>query len=250
MLIKVLTLNIWRGEVFENALEFLKKEDPDIIFLQEVYDGKESNLPPTHRLFSVLKESFPDYSGVFGAAYCDITKHGNVECGNAILTKLKIISTQNIFFDRPYRTFDEQAQTSFQDNPQTLLLARLEVQGIIINASCVHGIWDLHGRDTKRRLSMIDTIIDRVRNEQNVILAGDFNLNPDTVAAQKIEKHLTSVFGTTLKTTFNMKHKKSPGFATSAVDMIFVSPNIRIINKKCPDVDVSDHLPLLATLEI
>lgn len=47
-----------------------------------------------------------------------------------------------------------------------------------------------------------------------------------------------------------MRRKSNPGYATSVVDMIFTSPDIRVVSKSCPDVDLSDHFPLIATLEI
>jgi endonuclease/exonuclease/phosphatase family metal-dependent hydrolase len=56
------------------------------------------------------------------------------------------------------------------------------------------------------------------------------------------------VFGEELKTTFNMKHKDNPGYATAAVDMMFISPDIKVSEKACPEVDVSDHLPLVVQL--
>jgi endonuclease/exonuclease/phosphatase family metal-dependent hydrolase len=67
---------------------------------------------------------------------------------------------------------------------------------------------------------------------------------------KNIEQYLTSVFGNNLKSTFNMRRKDNPGYATAAVDMLFVSPNIRIVNSECSDVDISDHLPVIATLEV
>jgi endonuclease/exonuclease/phosphatase family metal-dependent hydrolase len=47
-----------------------------------------------------------------------------------------------------------------------------------------------------------------------------------------------------------MHRKDNPGYATAAVDMLFVSPGIKIIDRQCPDVDISDHLPVVATLEV
>jgi endonuclease/exonuclease/phosphatase family metal-dependent hydrolase len=73
---------------------------------------------------------------------------------------------------------------------------------------------------------------------------------PTNQAIKNIEKHLDSIFQGELKTTFNMKHKDNPGYATAAVDMMFVSSDMSVDYKSCPDVDVSDHLPLVAVLDI
>jgi len=65
-----------------------------------------------------------------------------------------------------------------------------------------------------------------------------------------ISDHLTNIFGNELKTSFNMRRKDNPGYATACVDMLFVSSDIKVMDKVCPDVDISDHLPLVATLRI
>lgn len=250
MVIKFLTLNIWRGELLESAIKFFKEENPDILNLQEVYDGKDRFLPASYRSFEFLKKTFPEYSAVYGAQLCDTTECGNINEGNATYSKFPIISSEQTFFDIPYSTFDNHAKTSFEDNPQSVFYAKIDLGDEKINVFNVHGIWGFDGKDSPRRFKMVDTILEEIGEKENIILAGDFNMNPDTEAINKIANNLKSVFGDSLKSTFNMRHKKNPGYASAAVDMIFVSPNIRILEKKCPDVDVSDHLPLVTTLEI
>ena len=39
MKIKALQVNIWKGKFLDGLVEFLKREDPDIIFMQEVTTG-------------------------------------------------------------------------------------------------------------------------------------------------------------------------------------------------------------------
>lgn len=248
--IKIISLNIWRGKVLDNAVSFFKKENPDIINLQEVYDGKNISLSKNYRTFEYLKETFPEYNSVFGAQFCDITPLGNIEEGNAIFSKFPIISFEKTFFDIPYGTFDNHAKTSFEDNPQSTLHAEVDLGGKKLNIFNVHGIWGIDGLDSKRRHKMVDVILDKIEGKESVILAGDFNMSADTAGIRRIERKLTSVFGTTLINTFNMKRKKNPGYATAAVDMIFVSPNIKILEKKCPEIDVSNHLPLITELEV
>lgn len=83
----------------------------------------------------------------------------------------------------------------------------------------------------------------------HVILAGDTNAKPTNQAMRNLEKHFVSVFGDELTTTFNMKRKTNPGYATAAVDLMYISPDLEVIQKACLDVDVSDHLPLVVTLQ-
>ena len=62
--------------------------------------------------------------------------------------------------------------------------------------------------------------------------------------------HLNSVFGDSLRTTFNMQRKTLAGYAEAAVDIMWVSPAVKVLAKDCPQVAVSDHLPLWAELEV
>lgn len=252
MRLKIIQLNIWRGTLLSNALEFLRSENPDIILLQEVYSNSNNlpGMPITHRLYQYLEEKLPDYTSVYGPAFTDTTKLGNIESGNAIFSKLPVLETTNTFFDVPYKTFDEQDQTDFSYNPQTILGAKLDVGGVEVHAFSVHGIWGQDGLDSDRRLQMGETIIQQIKDKQNVIMGGDFNLLPYTKTVENIEKYVKSVFGNTLVKTFNMKHKTDGGYATAAVDMMFCSGNIQVLSKSCPDVDVSDHMPLVVEFEL
>ena len=97
---------------------------------------------------------------------------------------------------------------------------------------------------------MYKTIADAVKDEDNSILSGDFNVRAGTRSIRQIERHMSNVFEGRLVTSFNMKRKFAGGFSTSVVDMIFASPSIRILESYCPDVDVSDHMPLVVIFDV
>jgi endonuclease/exonuclease/phosphatase family metal-dependent hydrolase len=250
MKLKIVTLNIWRGEVYKEAIDFLMQENADIILLQEVYNGTDKNLPIPYRLYGFLSEMFPQHFSIFGAQFCDITEYGNIDEGNAIFSKFPIVSSKNTFFDIPYSVFNNHAKERFDDNPQAILQAELKFGEDTLSAFCVHGVWGFDGKDNKRRFIMAKVIKNETSGHKNTILAGDFNLVHNTKAVGQIEEHLKSVFKDSLISTFNMKYKDNGGYATAAVDMVFVSPNISVLAKSCPQVDVSDHLPLVVTVEV
>lgn len=240
MKIKFITLNLWEGgKLMDNIVAFIKAENPDILALQEVY-------PSTIKVFNV---DFPEYKYYFAPAWFDQNK--NAERGNAILSKYPLSNSKNIFFDVPYRSLkDEERDGNYSATPRNLAYSQILFENVKINVFNVHGIWDFKGLDNERRLKMSETMVDQIKDKENVILAGDFNCQPNTQTIKNIEKYLKSVFKAELKTTFNMKHKTDRGYATAAVDMIFVSSDIKVLDSYCPDVDVSDHLPLVASLEV
>jgi endonuclease/exonuclease/phosphatase family metal-dependent hydrolase len=80
------------------------------------------------------------------------------------------------------------------------------------------------------------------------ILCGDFNALPYSEVCKKIQATLTNS---------NLRHKVHTWMSRCLVgqlDHIFVSPNIKVLDLKTPSTDLdkvaSDHLPLIADLEI
>lgn len=256
MEIKVITLNLFEGGLyFDNIEKFLKEENPDILCLQEAYDSKDKQLAKNFRSIEILRKNLPNYYYHFAPEFLHIRKEGKINMGNAIFSKFPITKTGSVFYDTPYGEYEayirHDNKFDFSILPRNLEYAQVKLNGAILNLFNTHGIWGLHGNDTERRLRMGQTIINQIKDKKNVILAGDFNLFPTTQTVKNIEKYLKNVFDDQLPTTFNMKLKPHPGdYANSAVDMIFTSKNIRVLNKYCPKVDVSDHFPLVCVLEV
>lgn len=251
MQLKYLTLNIWKGGMlFDAIVDFIKQENPDIIAMQEVYNGEDKHLEKRFRSVSELKKETNYPFAEFSAALFD--KTSSTQRGNAVFSHFPIIEQQTTFFDIPYKTVDTEndKEKDFLSYPYNLQHVKIDLHGTTLNVFNTHGIWGTHGADTPRRLQMGEIIANAVKDKNNVILSGDFNLLPITQTVAKIEKHLKNVFKNELTTTFNMKHKTKEGYATAAVDMIFVSPDVRVIEHYMPEVDVSDHMPLVCIVEI
>lgn len=250
MKFRIISLNLWLGgNLFGAILDFLKKK-PDILASQEVYNGKNPILNRKYRSFDVLKTELGYNYASFAPTFLENLKLGKIERGNAIFSKFPIISTNITFYDVPYNDNYVAPIKDFSYIPRNLQHVTVRINNKQLNLFNTQGIWGVDGSDTKRRLQMGQTIINRVRNKENVILLGDFNLDPNTKIVANIEKYLKNVFKNELTTTFNMKRKDKPGYAKAVVDMIFVSKNIKVIEHYCPQVDISDHLPLVCVLEI
>ena len=143
----------------------------------------------------------------------DEATEGKVDRGNAILSRFPITKTNDIFYDRPYGVYSENRPQDFPILPRTVQKAEIQIDNKIVNVFNTQGIWGLDGDDNERRLKMSRTILDRIKGKRNVILAGDFNVKPNTKTINNIEKVLINVFKDELKTTFNMKRKTDPGYA-------------------------------------
>ncbi len=250
MHLKFLCLNLWQGgNLMKNVIAFIKKENPDVIALQEVYNGDDFSWEQKFRSMDVLRGALGYPYESFAPAFLERTVFGKVEQGNAILSRFPLIERSTIFYDVPYAEREDKPGY-YEHTPRNLQHVCLNTTNHELHMFNTQGIWGIDGRDSDRRLLMGRSITEQIHSFSHVIVAGDFNVNPDTQSMRCIEKHLSNIFKNELTSTFNMSHKTNPGYATAVVDMIFASPSIRIIKKSCPEVDISDHLPLLATFEI
>jgi endonuclease/exonuclease/phosphatase family metal-dependent hydrolase len=250
MHITCISLNIFEGGLFfPQVKEFLQTENPDIIALQEVHNEIDPLLPANLRTIQELKKMLPDFYCHFAPELIltkDKKKH---VLGNAILSRFPIVEDSTTFYDIPFGEYDVN-NSDFAQSPKNIHCAKIKINSAYLHVFNTHGIWGLDGGDNERRLTMSKTIINEIKGKENVILAGDFNIKPHTQTIANIEKELKNVFKDELTSTFNMKHKTNPGYASAVVDMIFVSPNMKVMNHYCPQVDVSDHFPLVIHVEI
>lgn len=255
MKIKLITLNLFQGGMyFDRINDFLKKENPDILCIQEAYNSNNKKLAKSLRSIDALKEILPSYRYHFAPELLDARKEGKIPIGNAIFSRFSITKTDTVFYDIPYGEYEDFLKNNNKHFvsllPKNLEYIKVKINSMELNVFNTHGIWGQDGKDTKRRLQMGETIVNQIKDKKNVILAGDFNLSPTTQTVRNIEKHVKSVFSKELQTTFNVKLKPHRGnFATSVVDMIFVSKHIQILKKYCPNVDISDHFPLVCIFD-
>lgn len=256
MSIKLLNLNLYEGGLlFDNIFSFFEDQQPDILTLQEVYDGKDQSLPDNFRTLEVLQSRLPEYEYHFGPEFLIEHDLGTFELGNAIFSKFPIVSFSNTDLGIPYGKYPAKPPSGdYGSHPHAIQKCQIEIESEMITVCNLHGVWDLDGeRDTEKRLTMSQIIVDQIKDKRKVILTGDFNVQRQTKTIKNIEQHLHNVFGDSLETSFNLKHKDLeafPGYATAVVDMIFASDDIKITDFYSPKADVSDHVPLVIEFEL
>jgi endonuclease/exonuclease/phosphatase family metal-dependent hydrolase len=252
MKVKVISLNLWwGGNLFPAILDFLKAEDADIIMLQEVYNGNAPELEDRYRSMEVLHDNLAYPYSDYAQAFVHDDPAGMIPQGNAILSKFAITGKAAHFLAEP-------TQESYKDEPEVWPILPRVLQHVAldtpageVNVFNMHGVWDLAGDSySPARQKMGEVIIQATDGKPNAILGGDSNATTGNQLMKELDKHLKNVFETNLKSTFNMRRKKDPGYATAAVDVLYVSPTVEVISAECPDIDISDHLPLISTLRI
>ncbi len=234
----------------DEIIAFLRREDADIVLLQEVYDGHEPSWERKFRSMDVLREELRYPYEHFAPGFLERTDFGKVEQGNAILSKFPIRDIELIPGDVPYGEREDKPEY-YEHTPRNVQRAAVEVGHRTLQVFNTQGVWGKDGDDNERRLKMARVIVEAIQPYEFVILGGDLNVQEKTRTIGLLEERLVNVCSDDRRiTSFNMRHKTNPGYATAVVDFIFVSPSIKVLEHRQCDEDVSDHLALTATLEI
>jgi endonuclease/exonuclease/phosphatase family metal-dependent hydrolase len=245
--LKILTYNIHKGFspgnrrfVFHQIHTALQSVNPDVLCLQEMqgehqeYERRIVNWPDCTQSEFLAKDNWPHYAYAQNATY-RIGHHGN-----AILSKLSLISWENINVS-PYR----QASRS-------LLHGILEMTkgNTALHIICVH--FGLFGKERRGQITQLCARIDsHVPHDAPLIVAGDFN-DWGGVAERYFFQHLD------LQDTYFCLHghrvKTYPAWLpVLPMDRIYyrglqLTSCERFTNAPWPNL--SDHVPLMATFQL
>lgn len=258
MRLKILTLNLFlpgSNKLFLSALDFLKKENADFMLLQEVYDGKAQDLPAKFRKCQEIKQLFPRFYDAYMPVFTDQRKtEGEVIDGSLILSRFPLGKSKSIFIDRGQIKAEHDAIGDFSDFPAGFLSVDTQIDDKQVKLINMHGPVNFNGvEDDKRRMKLLNLILADIKDDDYVIVGGDSNAQPATQLYSQLQNKLQDPFKNKLKTTFNLKQKdleKFPGYAGVIVDMLMCSKKFKILNNYQPQVDISDHLPLVMEVEL
>jgi endonuclease/exonuclease/phosphatase family metal-dependent hydrolase len=253
MKIKFICLNLWfGGKLFEPIIEFLQREKPDILAVQEVYDSKDKKIEDRFRSVEEIKKRLGFKYDFFSPACVAVFPDKKIPAGNAIFSHFPISKSNTIFIHSSFgevENYEAPIAIDFSFTPRNMQHAEIKINNNKLNVFNTQGVWGKDSADNEDRLKMSEAIVQNIKDKENVILCGDFNITPETQTIGNIEKYLKNIFKGEIKTSFNVKQKTNPIFSSLVVDMIFASHNLKIVNYYCPKVDVSDHLPLAAIFE-
>jgi endonuclease/exonuclease/phosphatase family metal-dependent hydrolase len=241
---RIIFLNSWFGEAGEAFFDFVKEESPktDIFCFMEFSPD----------LFTKVSETLSDHNG-FLERGTFLRAWKTVDCQVIFARKnLKILSSGRLALYK--NTFEDTGFASY---------ITFGKDGEKINVLNVHGKALPGGKmDTPVRLKQSEKIIDFFTDKDgSKIIGGDFNLYPDTRSVKMFEeagyKNLIRDFN--IKNTRNRlsweqaeKHLNGSGeyFGKQYfADYCFVSPEVKVKNFKVPNIEVSDHLPLILDFE-
>ena len=257
---KLISLNTWDGKAFAPLMEFVKQhsESTDIFSLQEVLDSHLDVVESRGARINLLAEMTKalhafDY-------YFEPEGYGLDETGPIALD---IASGQAIFFKKStIKPIREGAIFVYKNRHRLELYEKLEELGCNFQYFCFEAegkkftLLNLHGipypgdkLDNRDRLSQSKKILEFLARESCAkILCGDFNLMPETKSVKMIED--ADMINLIKKFKIGCTRSRlSPFYGNGDfqkfADYMFVSPDVNILSFDVPDLEVSDHLPMV-----
>ncbi len=248
---KLITLNIWGGALYEPLAAFIKHWSPeiDIFCFQEVLFGSTPTFTPVHKgrsnIFSEISSWLPGFASYqhFAPSTHFQTEPIAFRAGQAIFTKssLEIRSNGGFLCYKGKPPIETTKGGKLTGNCQWIDIADGNSAITIAN---LHGLWQegSHKADTPERLTqsrIVKQFLDGRTGKK--ILCGDFNLLPDGQSIKILEDGMKNLIKDyQIQSTRSSLYKKEIKFA----NYILVSPEVKVKDFRVLSDEVSDHLPL------
>lgn len=255
MRVKFLQINIFKGKFLEELVEFIKKQEPDIITMQEVSAGNVNFYVEKTNLFDLLKERLGDYRGVFHSN-TKIVDSPTALFGNAVFSKKPICGSQVIglqtFRHLTFDEFNNNTDDVWSKLSRHMLDAVIDFGDFRLHAISTHFrriVPPVDNPQSTKQAKLIASHLQFLGNEP-FIVGGDFNMPPESEVIK-----IVSGAANNLMTDSGVKQTLNPrvhelGDRGYLVDFIFTSKHFKKVSLDVPQVTVSDHLPIVAELEL
>lgn len=248
---KLLTLNVEGDKHLDLVRAFIKREDPDIICLQELYKSDTETL-----LGSTYRAEF--------LGMCLRTKQDGAkdEWGSAIATKIPLRNVVREYYFQPTTRFVDIDITDIEAKRKTLwqglIGGTIDDDGKPLRVFTTHFTWTPHGYMAHPyQATDLKTMLTYLSEEEPHIICGDFNIPRKQNALYPIlHAHYTDTVPEEYITSLHLPlHKtkdhpiEGPAVASYMVDYIFSSPNVYTVKEVRMECGMSDHCALLAHIE-
>ncbi len=234
-------LNVWGGRLEKQIQNLITQEKPDIICLQEAVSIKGGSNGGWFLTVDEIEQLY-DMNLVYSPVISFSFMRRKAEFGNAIFTKDKILD-KNTFFTRLEYKKDFDIESDDYNIRNLLHVITVDNNGKQINILTHHGHHvPNHKKGNEETLRQCKQISEYVKGLQGeIILTGDFNLEPDSESIEQINKILRNLpLEARLTTTRTLLTHK-----TEVCDYIFVNDEVEVKGFKALEDIVSDHKALV-----
>ena len=225
----------------DKYIDALKNINADFIGLNEVYNTTNFDVSPDRGGQSNKLASGANYPfSFFGRGKLFVER--NQDIGNAVLSHYPITSVKTHNVLAPTEDERRVDETDWYED-RVIVEADLLVNDTTIKFISTH--FGLNKQERERMVAKLITIIDATKTP--LILAGDFNSQPDDEVIKPIYDRLTSA-----SDVAGIREQKT--FATYnpflTIDYIFYSKHFELVKAEVLPLKLSDHYPLTANLKL
>lgn len=257
MILSIFQLNIHSDNHWDNLVSFLKSNSFDILLFQEI-----TGLGTICGTINSKRDCFRDLSMLLEAGYCGelaisngFTSGPDAYIGNAVFynKKFTLINKKTIILNSLESPFPSDS-ISFENTGHNILHLDLSVNNKLLSVLTTHGAWAKTSEEHPHQTEQGEKLLAYLKNISTpFIFTGDLNLNPAQPLIQKISELARNLITeNNIPNTLNPRLHRSgnlfPGGV--AVDYIFVSQDLKLIDFEVVENDISDHFGLIAKIEI
>ncbi|MFA5003664.1 MAG: endonuclease/exonuclease/phosphatase family protein [Candidatus Saccharimonadales bacterium] len=242
MKLSVLQWNVWFKENADNILSFIKEIDADVVCLQELTTTSQTN--PQRNLPEEI-----DGLG-YRHAFTETIQSSDLCMGNGVFSKFPIEK-----FRQAHIQHEDPQSNDFSSENRIYVEATLRINQKELTIGTVHMSYTDRFIVTERKQRELDALVAVITpNSRNFILTGDLNATPESMIVKNLQELLVSTGPDYDKASWTTKPFSYNGFEASTLDWrldyIFTTPDIKVLESKIVNTDYSDHLPILATIEV
>jgi exonuclease III len=245
---KLISLNAWGCRIKEPIFDYIQKESEstDIFCFQEILKGGNGNTErgESKSSYEDISKLLPNHTGHFseygeGGYYAEPSKDLDFQYGIACFIKNSLKQSfvgGEVLYD-PNRKWNDYSGNFAAG----AALAVAVEDSVIVN---VHGLWQGSIKeDTEAKIEQSKQIMNLANLAKGrKIICGDFNLLPHTKSIQMLGNEYTDLINKyDIKSTRSSLYTKTLRYS----DYAFTDKNIIINDFSVPDLNVSDHLPLI-----
>lgn len=233
---KIIFFNVWNFKITEPMIEFVKKQsaNTDVFCFQEAYDKPRW-------ICSKILEDFNEYHEFKYIPNNTDTYEDEFPQATYIKKTLKLTQYEVLLKD--------EAGTGLA------LHTQLNVNGVLVNVCNVHGVSKPGNKlDDPYRLVQSAKIIEYYKDVEGIkIIGGDFNLEKNTESVQMFSKagYTDLILEYNIPTTRNnLVWSRYPDNKMYYSDFVFTSPQCKVVNFEVPNIEISDHLPIILEISV
>jgi endonuclease/exonuclease/phosphatase family metal-dependent hydrolase len=246
MTLKFLQWNVWFKENIDHIVTEIKHSQADIITAQEFILDSRYQTDTAAYLAEQLGFNYFYYS----AAIWDNRPEKEAQ-GNAIFSKFPILNTHHVFL-RPAK---HNPKNAFEEG-RVYLEATLEIGEQELVVGTTHLTFTPQFEITPPRQQEAENLLKIFQTKKSrYIFGADLNALPTSSIVKEIEKLLVHAGPTYQENTFANQPFNYRGIVkipdlSCRLDYVFATPDIKIKNTQTLTTPYSDHLPILAEIEL